>query len=99
MDFSGADYSNLMSTPATATLESFPNTLPDSQQPYSPDGIDMGSFRQPFVPQDLWQMPMTFEWDWGDMGGGVNGFPAAFDPSQAQGQQQEQNGLNGHMQM
>jgi len=26
-----------------------------------------GSFQQPFVPQDLWQMPMTLEWDWADM--------------------------------
>ncbi|KAK5083151.1 hypothetical protein LTR05_007034 [Lithohypha guttulata] len=26
------------------------------------------SFQQPFVPQDLWQMPMTFEWDiWTDL--------------------------------
>ncbi|TKA61157.1 hypothetical protein B0A55_11570 [Friedmanniomyces simplex] len=48
-----------------------------------------GSFQQPFVPQDLWQMPMTLEWDWaeglglgsftpGGMfeggGGGGNGF-------------------------
>lgn len=42
-----------------------------------------GPFQQPFVPQDLWQMPMTIEWDWADMssnfptvfeaGGGVNG--------------------------
>jgi hypothetical protein len=23
-------------------------------------------FQQPFVPQDLWQMPMTLEWDWAD---------------------------------
>jgi hypothetical protein len=38
-------------------------------------GSDMGSpgmepysmgmaFQQPFLPQDLWQMPMTLEWDW-----------------------------------
>ncbi|KAK4982096.1 hypothetical protein LTR66_009480 [Elasticomyces elasticus] len=27
-----------------------------------------GSFQQPFVPQDLWQMPMTLEWDWADVG-------------------------------
>lgn len=27
------------------------------------------SFEQPFVPQDLWQMPMTFEWDWADVSG------------------------------
>lgn len=26
-----------------------------------------GPFQQPFVPQDLWQMPMTFEWDWQDV--------------------------------
>lgn len=29
--------------------------------------LGMGaSFQQPFLPQDLWQMPMTFEWDWAD---------------------------------
>jgi hypothetical protein len=27
------------------------------------------SFEQPFVPQDLWQMPMTFGWDWADVTG------------------------------
>lgn len=32
-----------------------------------------GTFQQPFVPQDLWQMPMTLEWDWADMTNG--GFP------------------------
>ncbi|TKX18834.1 transcription factor-like protein 27 [Elsinoe australis] len=26
------------------------------------------TFQQPFVPQDLWQMPMTLEWDWSDVG-------------------------------
>ncbi|PNS20150.1 hypothetical protein CAC42_5600 [Sphaceloma murrayae] len=26
------------------------------------------SFNQPFVPPDLWQMPMTLEWDWNDVG-------------------------------
>ena len=29
--------------------------------------LNMGSFQQPFVPQDLWQMPMTLEWDWADI--------------------------------
>ena len=29
--------------------------------------LNMGIFQQPFIPQDLWQMPMTFEWDWADM--------------------------------
>lgn len=30
----------------------------------SPDAT--GLFDQPFVPQDLWQMPMNLEWDWPD---------------------------------
>lgn len=38
-------------------------------------GGDMGgSFQQPFVPQDLWQMPMTLEWDWADFFGTGPGF-------------------------
>ncbi|KIW17153.1 hypothetical protein PV08_04344 [Exophiala spinifera] len=40
--------------------------------------LNAGSFQQPFVPQDLWQMPMTFEWDWAEFGqsggGGYNDF-------------------------
>jgi hypothetical protein len=32
--------------------------------------LNLNSFQQPFVPQDLWQMPMTLEWDWADMTGG-----------------------------
>ena len=39
-----------------------------------PNGNDMSSpmnvFQQPFVPQDLWQMPMSLEYDWADMTGG-----------------------------
>lgn len=31
----------------------------------SPD-THTGLFDQPFVPQDLWQMPMNLEWDWPD---------------------------------
>ncbi|OOQ83053.1 fungal specific transcription factor domain protein [Penicillium brasilianum] len=54
--------------------------FPDqAYRPTSP----MGPFQQPFVPQDLWQMPMTIEWDWADMstnfpvfeGAGANGQP------------------------
>lgn len=33
--------------------------------------LSMGTFDQNFnnVPQDLWRMPMTLEWDWADMTG------------------------------
>lgn len=67
--------------------------------------IDMngaqGSFQQPFVPQDLWQMPMTLEWDWAEglgLGsftpgpmfdyGFADGGPDALD-AQIQGQNQQ----------
>lgn len=51
-------------------LNSFSLNFNDTQQPIPSDGpspLDMGSFQQPFVPQDLWQMPMTLEWDWAEM--------------------------------
>jgi len=38
----------------------------ENTSPYSTN-----SFQQPFVPQDLWQMPMTLEYDWADLTGGV----------------------------
>ncbi|RMD42820.1 hypothetical protein DV735_g2306, partial [Chaetothyriales sp. CBS 134920] len=55
----------------------FPDLLPSadgspdiSNQPLpgvSP--MDAGAFQQPFLPQDLWQMPMTLEWDWAGLTG------------------------------
>lgn len=30
--------------------------------------VNSSSFQQPFIPQDLWQMPMTFEWDLAEFG-------------------------------
>lgn len=39
--------------------------------PHSP--INPQSFQQPFVPPDLWQMPMRLEWDWADLTGGGMG--------------------------
>ncbi|KAI4273102.1 MAG: hypothetical protein LQ337_004865 [Flavoplaca oasis] len=36
--------------------------------------LNMGSFQEPFVPQDLWQIPQTLEWDWADFNN--IGFPA-----------------------
>jgi hypothetical protein len=45
--------------PAMPNSQQLPNTMA------SP--LNLGSFQHPFVPQDLWQMPMTLEWDWADM--------------------------------
>ncbi|TVY15369.1 Fusaridione A cluster transcription factor fsdR [Lachnellula arida] len=56
----GTEYS----TPPNFAEMGYPNG--DMNSPLS-----MNSFQQPFVPQDLWQMPMTLEWDWADMTGGA----------------------------
>ena len=88
IDFSSADFnSNLM--PSSNGLDDFTNG-DITNQPYTGGALNGDSFQQPFVPQDLWQMPMTLEWDWADMGVGagvgINGFQGAFDAGQ-----QEQN--------
>lgn len=65
---------------AGGSMPSF--TFGQQQNMMAPDAFGMGAFPQPYVPQDLWSMPMTFEWDWADManfpnnlgGGGGGGF-------------------------
>lgn len=42
---------------------------PNSSGVASPMG--MGTFQQPFIPQDIYQMPMSLEWDWADLTGGA----------------------------
>lgn len=45
-----------------------PTCASTSTYPVSPiNQLSGDPFQQPFVPQDLWQMPMTFEWDWADV--------------------------------
>lgn len=56
----GQEFSDWLS-PDNMANAGFPD---QSSFPTSPN---MSSFQQPFVPQDLWQMPMTIEWDWADM--------------------------------
>lgn len=54
--------------PANGFHQSSVSPGPDLTGAMAAGGLDMDtSFQQPFVPQDLWQMPMTFEWDWADM--------------------------------
>lgn len=62
-----------------------------------------GTFDQTFnnVPQDLWRMPMTLEWDWADMAG-YSGYEDSISmngvlPDFSQGAQGSSgfNGMNG----
>ncbi|KAH0562606.1 hypothetical protein GP486_002712 [Trichoglossum hirsutum] len=48
-------------------------TYPEINSP-----INFASFQQPFVPQDLWQMPMTLEWDWAEMSAGLPAFDGQY---------------------
>ena len=52
-------------------------------------GLD--SFQQPFVPQDLWQMPMTLEWDWAEGFGAMAFIPGMESVYLAEGTTQAAN--------
>ena len=82
LDFGGTDFNTDM-LGASNGMDGFSTNDMNSQ-------LNMGSFQQPFVPQDLWQMPMTLEWDLADIGaGGPNGFPQPnHGGDQGQGQSQ-----------
>ncbi|PGH15981.1 hypothetical protein AJ80_05357 [Polytolypa hystricis UAMH7299] len=58
------DFSDILS-PGTTSQAPFSTSVPFTAA--ESGNIDMSAFQQPFVPQDLWQMPMTLEWDWADM--------------------------------
>jgi len=49
-------------------------TLPNFnfEMPLDGNPFGMDAFQQPYIPRDLWSMPMTFEWDWADMGNFAN---------------------------
>jgi hypothetical protein len=77
---------NSISPELSAALGTSPSGLPpaaslgsmsDIQSAYSqsapPLSLAGNAFQQPFVPQDLWQMPMTLEWDWADLTQGLAG--------------------------
>ena len=85
VDFSGAEFPNM--TSPSSGMNGYQD-LNLEGQPYNGDSFNMGSFQQPFVPQDLWQMPMTLEWDMAQLGD-VHVFPP-FDPGAAQHQTQPQ---------
>ncbi|KAJ5574232.1 uncharacterized protein N7459_008659 [Penicillium hispanicum] len=57
----GQDFSDMLSPDHLA------NVGFGDQASFEATSPNMPSFQQPFVPQDLWQMPMTIEWDWADM--------------------------------
>ena len=81
LDFSSPDFN-----PGLGVDGFTSNDVNDGQATNGEGGLNMGSFQQPFVPQDLWQMPMTLEWDWADMGNGVGTDGTPGPPNAGQGQ-------------
>ena len=95
LDFStpsGSDFANMLN-PGSG-MPQYLGENGDVQQQFSGSTgspFSTGSFQQPFVPQDLWQMPMTLEWDWADMTSmGYPTFDADGQQEQPQQPQQQQ---------
>lgn len=106
LDFNGTnggpDYQNMMASSQNGVNSaSFdPSQFQPDANPVDP--LHVGSFQQPFVPQDLWQMPMTLEWDWSEAMQGSGGFDAGgmdmsmgTAPREDHDGQQQVNGSNG----
>ena len=79
------DFPNMLATTSPSNIDTNNNkfNLPDiSQFPTenSNSPLNMGAFQHPFVPQDLWNMPMTLEWDWVDMN--IDGLGQGFGEGQ-----------------
>lgn len=57
----------------TQSASSMPLNFDDLHHEFQDGGLaefDADGFQPPFVPQDLWQMPMSFDFDWQDLTAG-----------------------------
>ncbi|KAH0542897.1 hypothetical protein FGG08_002757 [Glutinoglossum americanum] len=70
------EYASSDPKPNLSGLGQFVDTQTTYPELNSP--INLASFQQPFVPQDLWQMPMTLEWDWAEMSSGLPSFDVQY---------------------
>ena len=70
----GQDFQEILNQNNMGGIGGFPD-----QQLFTAGNTPMSSFQQPFVPQDLWQMPMTIEWDWADMSSNFPVFDTGMD--------------------
>ena len=89
-DFGSPDYSTLFNPSTNGYSSNFGDDSAYATTGLSP--LNAESFQQPFIPQDLWQMPMSLEWDLygADMSGVFGtGFPA-IDPNESNQQQHQQ---------
>lgn len=68
-DFGGGDPMEFTSFAELTGFGQLPNSGPPPPL-RSPPAQGMG-FQQPLIPQDLYQLPMSFDWDWAEMSGGA----------------------------
>jgi len=100
LDFStpsGSEFANMLngSSGLTPNFQGTDDMQQQQLDSLSGSPFNSDSFQQPFVPQDLWQMPMTLEWDWADMTS--MGFPSYDGSGQQQQQQQGQTSGQGQI--
>ncbi|PSS00760.1 fungal-specific transcription factor domain-containing protein [Coniella lustricola] len=67
-DFSASDSMEFTSFAELTGFGQLDNGVPPPLQ--SPPGPGQ-SFQQPLIPQDLYSLPMSFDWDWAEMSGGA----------------------------
>lgn len=68
-DFGGGDPMEFTTFAELTGFGQLPNNGPPPPL-QSPPAQGMG-FQQPLIPQDLYQLPMSFDWDWAEMSGGA----------------------------
>jgi hypothetical protein len=64
-----SDYPVSYDTPDSANFADLTGFGQPLQSPPMPN--PNATSYQPLLPQDLWQMPMSFDWDWAEMSGGA----------------------------
>lgn len=65
----GDDYMSPIGQGGMTTFSDMQSFASGMESTPTPVSLDPNAFQQPFVPQGLWQMPMTLEWDWENLSG------------------------------
>lgn len=61
------DFAGILNPPATMQPVVSENDFYQFPSGGGVSPLNIDSFEQQFVPQDLWQIPQTLEWDWADL--------------------------------
>lgn len=71
LDYNHPDYRSPTGMTPYADIQAYSQANASNAYSNSSPLMNMNAFARPFVPQDLWQMPMALEWDWAEMTAGA----------------------------